>query len=300
MSYWRFGAMIATSTVVMFGLMYLNTSVWAHIFWSETRAYMALLMGAAMAIVMLSFMWSMYRNRPINFAIYGLAALVFAASLFLVRSQTTVGDASYMRAMIPHHSIAILTSSRARIDDPRVRKLADEIIAAQQKEISEMRYLVAVLEGDIDAPVPSSMQQQDEPATPGPVSVDEALARPVIATLDAQDLSEREIETALGGAPGFRFLRTTRSDPILATAGDSAERGVIKLSGQTIALTRADAAAAGPLPSEGIVMQTEGLTLEIVPEGTAGETADARVADMRFVLDEGLTVGYRGTWACND
>jgi hypothetical protein len=203
--------------------------------------------------------------------------------------------------MIPHHSIAILTSSRARIDDPRVRKLADEILAAQQKEISEMRYLVAVLEGDIDAPVPPSMQQQDEPATPGPVSVDEALARPVIATLDAQDLTDREIETVLGGeggAPGCRFVRTTRSDPILATAGDGSDRGVIKLSGQTIALRRADAAAAGPLPSEGIVMQTDGLTLEIVPEGTASGTAGARTADMRFVLDEGLTVGYRGTWAC--
>ncbi|RDC74348.1 DUF305 domain-containing protein [Rhodovulum sp. 12E13] len=297
MSYWRFGAMIATSTVVMFGLMYLNTYVWAHIFWSETRAYMALLMGAAMAIVMLSFMWSMYRNRAVNLAIYGLAAVVFAVSLWLVRSQTTVGDVSYMRAMIPHHSIAILTSSRAEIDDPRVRKLADEIMAAQQKEISEMRYLVAVLEGEIDAPVPPSMRQED-PATPGPVSVDEALARPEIATLDAQDLTEGEIEAALGPAAGCRFVRTTRSDPILVTAGDAAERGVIKLSGQTVVLTRADDAVAGPLPAEGIVMETDGLTLEIVPESTASETASARVADMRFVLDEGLTVGYRGTWEC--
>ncbi|MEE4119814.1 MAG: DUF305 domain-containing protein [Paracoccaceae bacterium] len=291
--------MISTSTVVMFGLMYLNTHVWAHIFWSETRAYMALLMGAAMAVIMLSFMWSMYRNRAVNLVIYGLAALVFAASLWLVRSQTTVGDVAYMRAMIPHHSIAILTSSRAEIDDPRVRKLADEIIAAQQKEISEMRYLVAVLEGEVDAPVPPSMRQKKDPATSGPVSVDEALARPVIATLDAQDLTETEIEAALGGAAGCRFVRTTRSDPILATADDAAERGVIKLSGQTIALTRTESADA-PFTGEGIVMQADGVTIEIVPETAPRETAGPTTADMRFVLDEGLTVGYRGTWACDD
>ena len=140
MSYWRFAAMIATSTVVMFGLMYLNTYLLTHVFWSETRAYMALLMGATMAIIMLAFMLSMYSSKTVNAAIFSGAVVVFAASLWLVRSQVTVGDTSYMRAMIPHHSIAIMTSSRADISDPRVRKLADEIIYAQDKEIAEMRY----------------------------------------------------------------------------------------------------------------------------------------------------------------
>ena len=49
--------------------------------------------------------------------------------------------------MIPHHSIAILTSERANIYDPRVRKLADDIIEAQRLEISEMKALIADLEG---------------------------------------------------------------------------------------------------------------------------------------------------------
>lgn len=141
MKYRIFFAMILTSAIVMFGLMYLNTYALAHVFFSETRAYMALLMGAAMAIVMLTFMLGMYRNRVVNTTIFVGAVVVFAASLWLVRSQATVSGVSYMRAMIPHHSIAIMTSERAGIEDARVRKLADEIIAAQRREIAEMRYL---------------------------------------------------------------------------------------------------------------------------------------------------------------
>lgn len=117
MSYWRFAAMIATSTVVMFGLMYLNTYAFEHVFWSETRAWMALLMGAVMAVIMLSFMLSMYQKKRINIAIYIGSVVVFALTLWLVRSQATVGDAEYMKAMIPHHSIAIMTSERAQITD---------------------------------------------------------------------------------------------------------------------------------------------------------------------------------------
>jgi hypothetical protein len=148
MSYARFAAMIATSTVVMFGLMYLNTYAFDHVTFSETRLYMAFLMGATMAIIMLAFMLSMYRNRTANIAIFAGAIVVFAGSLWLVRAQTTVQDVSYMRAMIPHHSIAIMTSRRAEISDPRVRELADAIIEAQVTEIAEMKALIADLTGE--------------------------------------------------------------------------------------------------------------------------------------------------------
>ncbi len=146
MSYWRFAAMIATSTVVMFGLMYLNTYAFEHIFWSETRAWMALLMGAVMAVIMLSFMLNMYQKKRVNIAIYIGSIVVLALTLWVIRSQATVADTNYMKAMIPHHSIAIMTSERAQITDPRVRKLADEIIAAQRREIAEMKYLINELE----------------------------------------------------------------------------------------------------------------------------------------------------------
>ncbi|WP_322990776.1 DUF305 domain-containing protein [Hoeflea sp.] len=147
MSYTRFLTMIATSTVIMLGLMYLNTYAWDHIFFSETRTYMAIYMGSAMAIIMLAFMLGMYTNRKLNIAIFSVSALIFAGSVYLVRSQDTVEDISWMKAMIPHHSIAILTSSRANISDPRVRKLADNIIEAQKREIGEMKALIVDLEG---------------------------------------------------------------------------------------------------------------------------------------------------------
>jgi uncharacterized protein (DUF305 family) len=137
--------MIAVSTVIMFGLMYLNTYEVDHVFFSETRAYMALLMGATMAVIMLGFMLHMLKNKGANIGILIGSAAVFAVSLWLVRSQATVDDDSYMRAMIPHHSIAIMTSKRAGIKDPRVRKLADGIIEAQVREIAEMKTLIADL-----------------------------------------------------------------------------------------------------------------------------------------------------------
>ena len=146
MSYARFGAMILVSTVIMFGLMYLNTYAFEHVFYSQTRTWMALLMGATMAVIMMLFMLKMYQNKRANLAIIAGSIVVFAASLFLVRSQATVGDVAYMKAMIPHHSIAIMTSERAHIRDPRVRQLADQIIVAQVREIAEMKQLIADLE----------------------------------------------------------------------------------------------------------------------------------------------------------
>lgn len=125
--YRRFIAMVAVSTLVMFGLMYLNTYQLDHVFFSETRAHIALLMGATMAIDMLAFMTHMLENRSANLGIAVVSAVVFAGSLWLVRSQATVDDVSCMRAMIPHHSIAIMTGTCARITDPRVRKLAEGI-----------------------------------------------------------------------------------------------------------------------------------------------------------------------------
>ena len=146
-SYLRFAAMILTSTVVMFGLMYLNTYALDHVWFSQTRMWMALYMGAAMAVVMLGFMLGMYANARLNMVIVGVAMVVFSGSLALVRSQGTVDDEAWMKAMIPHHSIAILTSSRAHLSDPRVRALADEIISAQRREIAEMEALIADLDG---------------------------------------------------------------------------------------------------------------------------------------------------------
>lgn len=143
--YIKFSLMILTSTIVMYIMMYFNTYQWEHVYFSETRAYMALYMGAGMAIIMLAFMGNMYKKTKLNLMIYGLSVLMFAVGIWGVRSQATVDQVDWMQAMIPHHSIAILTSSRADIEDPRVQKLADDIIDAQKREIAEMQALIEAL-----------------------------------------------------------------------------------------------------------------------------------------------------------
>ena len=145
-NYWRFMAMLATSTAIMFFLMYSNTFDADDLFWSETRFWMTFVMGGMMMIVMLLFMWGMYKDRTKNFIIVGVGALTMALALWLVRSQTTADDTEYMAAMIPHHSIAIMTSERASLKDPRVRELAKAIIVAQRREIAEMKYLIDDIE----------------------------------------------------------------------------------------------------------------------------------------------------------
>lgn len=162
--YVRFGLMIATSTAVMFVLTYTNAFAVEHVRWSEERFYMALLMGAAMALVMLAFMRSMmYKNRALNLVVVAVAVVLGGTALFLSRSQVLVDDQSYMKAMIPHHSIAILTSERADVDDVRVRKLADEIIAAQRKEIKEMDWLISDIEENGAATTEDEAQERPLP-----------------------------------------------------------------------------------------------------------------------------------------
>jgi len=142
-SYLKFFAMIATSMLAMFFLMYLNSyQIIDHFWFSETRMFMTLIMGGAMLIIMLLFMLKMYKNSTANAAIIIGGFLLIAASVWLVRSQVTVGDADYMEGMIPHHSIAVLTSERAMIEDVRVKELANEIIKAQRREIKEMEWLI--------------------------------------------------------------------------------------------------------------------------------------------------------------
>ncbi len=141
-----FFAMIATSIVTMFVLKYSNVWQASDAFFSQTRMWMALMMGMAMIIIMLGFMWGMYASLKTKLGVMVAALLGFGLFMFLARSQSTVEDEAWMSAMIPHHSIAVLTSARAEISDPRVRSLADDIIEAQVKEIATMEMLLADIE----------------------------------------------------------------------------------------------------------------------------------------------------------
>lgn len=140
--YSRFAGMVITSSLIMYGVMFLNTYVYEHVHWSTTRVYMTLMMTATMSVVMLAYMHTMLDNRRANSAIFLGSAMIFAVSLLFARNQVFVNDQSWMKAMIPHHSIAILTSERAGIEDIRVKALSARIIDTQAREIKEMEWLM--------------------------------------------------------------------------------------------------------------------------------------------------------------
>ena len=284
-SYLRFAAMIVTSTLVMFVLMYLNTYLFSQVFFSETRTYMAIMMGAAMALIMLAFMLAMYKNTRLNVAIFAGAVVVFGVSLWLVRSQVTVGDTSYMRAMIPHHSIAIMTSSRANISDPRVKKLADEIVYAQDKEIAEMLYLIR----DIDRSGDGTGMAMPQATV---MSLDEALTTADLPALDPQFLSDDEITLGLPGDVACQFSYTEGSPPVLVLGRDGA--ALMKISGDLVQLTADPGTlASGPTATaEGVAMTVTG------PTGDALAPDGDRAAALTMNLDRGMTVGYGGYYDC--
>jgi hypothetical protein len=141
-AYQKFGVTMAISFIIMYGIMFLNVSETNHIYLSLTRTYMTLLMISTMAIVMLLMMGKMYTNKKINSFIIIVSVLVFGLVFTALRTQTPVGDEQYMKAMIPHHSSAIMTSENANIQDPELRKLADDIIDAQKREIAQMKAIL--------------------------------------------------------------------------------------------------------------------------------------------------------------
>lgn len=141
-SYKKFTFIIIASFTIMYMVMFLNVDKPDHIYLSVTRTYLALLMVTPMAVMMLASMPMMYPNKKLNMLISGVSIVVFALALTFLRTQTLVSDTQYMKAMIPHHSSAILVSQEARLKDPEVKKLAQQIIRSQEKEISEMKKML--------------------------------------------------------------------------------------------------------------------------------------------------------------
>lgn len=146
MSWGKFAAMIITSTVIMFFLMYQLVYAMDHAMFSRNRMISSLVMGCVMSVVMLAFMWSMYKGKAAKIIVLAGAALGAAVLLFVNRSQALIDDVAFMKSMIPHHSIAINNARKASISDPRVRELADRIIESQIREIAEMKLLIQDIE----------------------------------------------------------------------------------------------------------------------------------------------------------
>lgn len=147
-NYGRFALMMATSFIIMYGVMFLNAYQFDHVMLSTMRTYMTVLMIAPMAIFMLLYMWGMYKNKVANVAILVISILLFGTTYYMMRNQTGISDIQYMKGMIPHHSSAILTSERADLKNPETQLLAKEIIEAQKREIAQMKELISRLENE--------------------------------------------------------------------------------------------------------------------------------------------------------
>lgn len=148
MAYKKFWIMMIISFIVMYIVMFLNMDAIGHYHTSLTRIYMALLMVTPMALVMVMLMSKMYPNKKMNVAIIITSLVIFVVTLIALRTQVPVSDIQYMKAMIPHHSSAIMTSKNAAISDTEVKKLSEQIIRSQEKEIAEMEALIKKLEGE--------------------------------------------------------------------------------------------------------------------------------------------------------
>ncbi|WP_333851560.1 DUF305 domain-containing protein [Epilithonimonas sp.] len=145
-TYGKLAVTLIISFVIMYLVMFLNMDKIEDYHTSITRIYMTFLMISPMAILMILRMKMMYKNRKINVAIIISSVVIFVFSLIGLRTQTPLGDIQYMKAMIPHHSSAIMTSKNANIKDAEVRKLADSIIKSQEKEINQMNKILKRLE----------------------------------------------------------------------------------------------------------------------------------------------------------
>jgi len=162
--YLRFAAMILTAMVVMYFVMFVGSWELGHVRFSQSRIFMAITMGGTMGLLMLAWMLNMFKSVKGNVAIVVVSLLLVAGGTYLDRSQATVGDVSFMRAMIPHHSLAITRSERFDTDDVRVCELALAISEAQRREILEMDWLIDDINENGAASTPAEAEARAVPA----------------------------------------------------------------------------------------------------------------------------------------
>lgn len=143
--YVHLGIMTALSFIAMYVLMYAMVDRFSNVFNNFNQVYMAALMAAPMVLIELLVMREMYQQKEINIAIGIASVLVLIGAFALIRGQTGIGDAQFLRSMIPHHAGAILMCEQAPIQHAEVKKLCTEIIKSQQEEISRMKELLTKL-----------------------------------------------------------------------------------------------------------------------------------------------------------
>ena len=135
--------MALVSFAAMYILMYAMVDRVENALPNLNQAYMAALMAAPMVAIELILMRHMYSNGRANLVAFALCLVIGVSSFFAIRAQTAIGDAEFLRSMVPHHAGAILMCEQAQITDSEIRDLCQGIIAGQQQEIARMREMLA-------------------------------------------------------------------------------------------------------------------------------------------------------------
>lgn len=138
----KLGIMTVLSFISMYALMYIMVDKWADVYLSVSRVWMAGSMTAAMVIIELVVMASMYKTTAVRNALITVSVVALILTIVFFRYQTAVYDKQFLRSMIPHHSGAILMCSNPKLQDPEVLKLCQNIIESQQREINEMNTIL--------------------------------------------------------------------------------------------------------------------------------------------------------------
>ena len=137
--YMKFALMILLSFIAMYILMYAMVDNFSNVFPNVNQFYMAGLMTMPMVILELIIMGGMYMKKKLNIAIMIIGCILGIGFYLGIREQAGVGDRQFLRSMIPHHAAAILMVEKASLTDPEIKKLAQGIISAQEKEIAQMK-----------------------------------------------------------------------------------------------------------------------------------------------------------------
>lgn len=130
------------SFIIMFFIMYAMIDTYEHLYININKFYMALLMITPMIIIKILSMPEMFKNKKINISIISTCILTIIISITAIRYQSFVDDKEFLRAMIPHHSSAILMCDEANISDAEINELCNSIITAQKSEIKQMEQIL--------------------------------------------------------------------------------------------------------------------------------------------------------------
>lgn len=138
--------MVVLHFIIMFILMYSMVDVFENVYLNLNKVYMAAIMTAPMLILEILLMGSMYENKKALNILLAISAVAMIIVFFFIRQQTFIYDKEFLRAMIPHHSSAILMCNKASLEDDEIKELCKSIVVAQQTEIDLMEKILSRLD----------------------------------------------------------------------------------------------------------------------------------------------------------